>query len=133
MKLDNAYSITCNFYGWKSAIEIQEMLKGLDLGMLRNRWFLNKEEVTEKEWLEDRCIEFIDINNILNDKQYGFRAHHSTFMAIMQLADKIANANRNHETTIGVYRHFKARDPDFAGKQSFFFFFFDSLDVSLLS
>ena len=51
----------------------------------------------------DRCIEFIDKNNILNDKQYGFRAHHSTSMAIMQLVDKIANVVENHETTIGVY------------------------------
>ena len=29
-----------------------------------------------------RCIEFIDINNILNDKEYGFGVHHSTCMAI---------------------------------------------------
>ena len=39
----------------------------------------------------------------MNDKQYGFRAHHSTSMAIMQHVDKIANAVENHETTIGVY------------------------------
>ena len=51
----------------------------------------------------DRCIEFMDKNNILNDKHYGFRAHHSTSMAIMQLVDKIANAVENDETTIGVY------------------------------
>ena len=46
----------------------------------------------------NRCIEFIDKNNILNDKQY-----HSTSMPIMQLTNKIANANKNHETTIGMY------------------------------
>ena len=51
----------------------------------------------------NRCIEFIDKNNVLNDKQYGFRAHHSTSMTIMQLVDKIANAVQNHETAIGVY------------------------------
>ena len=51
----------------------------------------------------NRCIEFIENNNILNAKQFGFRAHHSTYMAIMQLVDKINNAVEKNETTIGVY------------------------------
>ena len=51
----------------------------------------------------NRCIEFIENNNILNAKQFGFRAHHSTDMAIMQLVDKINNAVEKNETTIGVY------------------------------
>ena len=53
--------------------------------------------------LFNRCIEFIDDNNILNPKQYGFRKHHSTYMAIMQLVDKINNAVEKNETTVGVY------------------------------
>jgi len=48
----------------------------------------------------NRSIEFIDNNNILNEKQYGFRANHSTYMAIMQLVDKVTNAVENNETTI---------------------------------
>ena len=40
----------------------------------------------------NRCIEFIENNNILNAKQFGFRAHHSTYMAIMQLVNEINNA-----------------------------------------
>ena len=51
----------------------------------------------------NRCIEFIENNNILNAKQFGFRAHHSTYMAIMQLVHKINNAVEKNETTIGVY------------------------------
>ena len=51
----------------------------------------------------NRCTEFIENNNILNAKQFGFRAHHSTYMAIMQLVDKINNAVEKNETTIGVY------------------------------
>ena len=51
----------------------------------------------------DRCIEFIENNNILNAKQFGFRAHHSTHMATMQLVDKINNAVEKNETTIRVY------------------------------
>ena len=51
----------------------------------------------------EKCIEFIENNNILNAKQFGFRAHHSTYMAIMQLVDKINNAVEKNETTIGVH------------------------------
>ena len=40
----------------------------------------------------NRCVEYIDIHEILNGKQFGFRPKHSTYMAIMQLVDKIANA-----------------------------------------
>ena len=56
-----------------------------------------------KRLIFKRCIEFIDKHSILNDRQYSFRAHHCTSMAIMQLVDKIANAVENHETSIGVY------------------------------
>ena len=51
----------------------------------------------------NRCIEFIEYNKILNPKQYGFGKHHSTYMAIMQLVDKINNAVEKNETTVGVY------------------------------
>ena len=51
----------------------------------------------------NRCIEFIDKNNLLNEKQFGFRANHSTNMAIMQLVDKINNAVEQSKTTLGVF------------------------------
>ena len=31
-------------------------------------------------------------HEILNDKQFGFRSKHSTYMAIAQLVDKVTNA-----------------------------------------
>ena len=37
----------------------------------------------------NRCMEYIDCNEILNDKQFGFRSNHSTYMAITQLVDKV--------------------------------------------
>ena len=40
----------------------------------------------------DRCVNFINNQEILNDRQYGFRPKHSTYMAIAQLEDKITNA-----------------------------------------
>ena len=51
----------------------------------------------------NRCIKFIDDNNLLNEKQFGFRANHSTYMAIMQLVDKICSAVEQDQTTLGVY------------------------------
>ena len=51
----------------------------------------------------NRCIEFIDDKNLLNEKQFGFRANHSTYMAIMLLVDKINNAVEENKTTLGVY------------------------------
>ena len=48
------------------------------------------------------CIQFIDTHNILNKQQYGFRANHSTYMAVMQLIDKINNAVEEKKTSIGI-------------------------------
>ena len=50
----------------------------------------------------NRCVEYIDAHEILNDKQFGFRPNHSTYMAIMQLADNITSAVERNETTIGI-------------------------------
>ena len=38
--------------------------------------------------LKDWCL--IDVSNI-NDQQFSFQPNHSTFMAIMQLVDKVTN------------------------------------------
>ena len=51
----------------------------------------------------DRCVNFINNQEILNDKQYGFRPKHPTYMAIAQLVDKITNAVEKNETTIGIF------------------------------
>ena len=51
----------------------------------------------------NRCVEYIDAHEILNDKQFGFRQNHSTYMAIMQLVYKITSAVERNETTIGIF------------------------------
>ena len=51
----------------------------------------------------NRCMEYIDHHNILNQKQFGFRANHSTSMAIIQLVDNINNAVEKNENTIGIF------------------------------
>ena len=39
----------------------------------------------------NRCMDYIDKNDILNEKQFGFRSNHSTFMAIIELVDKVTS------------------------------------------
>jgi len=51
----------------------------------------------------NRCLSFIKKFNILNNRQFGFRAGYSTEMAITDLVDKIYNAVENNETTLSVY------------------------------
>ena len=51
----------------------------------------------------NRCIDYIDKNNLLNEKQFGFKPNHSTYMAIIELVDKIANAVERNKTTVGIF------------------------------
>ena len=48
-------------------------------------------------------VEYIDAHEILNEKQFGFRPNHSTYMAIVQLVDKVTNAVEQNETTMGIF------------------------------
>ena len=45
----------------------------------------------------------IDKNDILNEKQFGFRSHHSTSMAIIELVDKVTSAVERYESTLGIF------------------------------
>ena len=51
----------------------------------------------------NRCMDYIDKNNLLNEKQFVFRPNHSTYMAMIELVDKIANAVERNETTVGIF------------------------------
>ena len=51
----------------------------------------------------NRCIDYINHHEIFNDKQFGFRPKHSTYMAIAQLVDKVTNADEKDKTTIGIF------------------------------
>ena len=51
----------------------------------------------------NRCIDYINHHEILNDKQFGFRPKHSTYMAIAQLVDKVTNAVEKDETTFRIF------------------------------
>ena len=51
----------------------------------------------------NRCMDYINNYNILNEKQFGLRPKHSTYMAIIELVDKIANAVEKNETAVGIF------------------------------
>ena len=51
----------------------------------------------------NRCMDYIDKNSILNEKQFGFRTNHSTYMAIIELVDKVVSAVERNESTLGIF------------------------------
>ncbi len=51
-------------------------------------------------------IKYIDLNNILYDKQFGFRKAHSTQLALTLLNDNITQALDKGESCIGVFLDF---------------------------
>ena len=50
-----------------------------------------------------RLINYLDSNNILFNKQYGFRKNHSTLLALLDLVDKITSAIDEKKYTVGIF------------------------------
>ena len=48
-------------------------------------------------------MSFIECNNILYNRQYGFRRSHSTYHALIDFTEKIANAFENNKFLIGFF------------------------------
>ena len=51
----------------------------------------------------NRLQNYLNSKDILSSCQYGFRPHHSTYMALLDMYDHISNAIDNHEVSIGVF------------------------------
>ena len=51
----------------------------------------------------NRCVDYINTHEILNDKQFGFRQKYSTYNAIAQMVDKINTAVEKNESTVGIF------------------------------
>ena len=54
----------------------------------------------------NRLINFIQKKNILYDKQFGFRSHHSTDHAILSIIDKIQLAVEERSYSCGIFLDF---------------------------
>ena len=54
----------------------------------------------------NRLFDFLNIENILYDKQFGFRKLHSTQMALILLIDKVSNALESGDFVLGVFLDF---------------------------
>ena len=50
-----------------------------------------------------RLIDYLTKHSILNNHQYGFRKKHSTFMAILELTNKIFDSFEKNKFTIGIF------------------------------
>ena len=48
-------------------------------------------------------MDYIHKNYILNEKQFGFRTNHSTYLAIIELVDKVVSAVERNESTLGKF------------------------------
>ena len=51
----------------------------------------------------NRLLKFINDHNILYKLQFGFRAKHSTSMALTVLLDHVSNAFNQNESRLGVF------------------------------
>ena len=56
-----------------------------------------------KSSMDNRQYNFLADHNIISKKQYGFRANYSTYMAIIDLVDKISSNIDNKKHSIGIF------------------------------
>ena len=57
-------------------------------------------------YLQARLLSFLNKFKILIDNQFGFRKHHSSYMALMVLVNAITNAIENGNFVVGVFLDF---------------------------
>lgn len=53
--------------------------------------------------MHNRLTDFLEQNNVLYNKQFGFRKNHSTTFAIVEVVDKISEAIDRRQMTVGVF------------------------------
>ena len=53
--------------------------------------------------VSNRLMAFLNLHKIFFKNQYGFRQNHSTYMAIMEMQDKISNAIDEGEYAVGIF------------------------------
>ena len=54
----------------------------------------------------NRLIDFLETFSILNNSQFGFRKMHSTYMALMNLMNRLITSLESDEYALGIYLDF---------------------------
>jgi len=57
--------------------------------------------------MASRLTKFITANSLLNDYQFGFRRHHSTSLALIDVIDNVYSHLDNKEYVLGIYLDLK--------------------------
>ena len=57
----------------------------------------------------ENIMDFLDTNNILYDKQFGYRKLHSTSLAIITFVDKVSRALDTGKFIVGVFLDLKKK------------------------
>ena len=50
-----------------------------------------------------RLEKYINVNNILLNNQYGFRSKHSSYMALLDMYNRVTDSIDNHEVSVGIF------------------------------
>ena len=53
--------------------------------------------------MHNRLVSFLDKHDILSDHQYGFREKHSTYMALINLINRVSEEIENKYLTLGIF------------------------------
>lgn len=51
----------------------------------------------------NRILKYLNERNILYEHQYGFRKGYSTYMALLQLIDKVHKATNDNKFALGIF------------------------------
>ena len=57
--------------------------------------------------IKSRLVEFLDENRVIYPGQYGFRAGHSTAMAVIDMVERVRSAWSRGNSAVGVFLDLK--------------------------
>jgi hypothetical protein len=57
--------------------------------------------------LQVRLLEFLDMQGVINPGQYGYRAGHSTAMAVQDMVERVRGAWNSKKAALGVFINLK--------------------------
>ena len=53
--------------------------------------------------MHSRLMSFLDKRHLISDNQYGFREHHSMYVALLNIIDQISQGMDNQNFSIGIF------------------------------